>query len=265
MAIKRNLLITTENPHRTATVSLSYVGTIDWFDRQSRDSEAHLQKWLRKTLAEIGDKTIHTRKFRVFMDDGVFATRTITAVFSVASNVKDAPASIQPAPRLAVAMDKPIGKSYLASHIHGYLKATAKNMATDTEIAKINSELHTLTAKVKQLEAKRTELEANRKIATNDHNAVAHFGKLLEIAFRGEFVFNGVRDEGYCKVLSFVCNGETKVLPVSVFMVTEQVTKAHNVASNATLPMPMIHVLNESNVMIPVTDLTPAEIMQFLR
>lgn len=205
-------------------------------------------------------------RMRVVLPGGEYGFRmfTITYRLSMIGPKCDSPKTNKRSTKV-IPVDKPFGKSYLASYIHASLKATAKNMATNTEIAKINSELHTLTAKVKQLEAKRTELEANRKIATNDHNAVAHFGKLLEIAFRGEFVFNGVRDEGYCKVLSFVCNGETKVLPVSVFMVTEQVTKAHNVVSNATLPMPMIHVLNESNVMIPVTDLTPAEIMQFLR
>ena len=268
---KREFVLTSacRNASRNAQFNcrMSYIGDIDW--NADKTVTARVNDWAQMWVNEMAETETHKamdcKKFRVYLSDGTISTRTITLEVSIHKAITTQPKSIQQAPHLKVDMDKPFGKSYLASHIHGYLKATAKNMATDTEIAKITSELQTLNAKIKQLEAKRTELESNRKVATNDHDAVAHFGKLLEIAFCGEFVFDVVRDEGYCKVLEFVRNGEIKVLPVSVFMVTEQVTKAHNVASSAIVPMPTIHVLNKSNVMIPVSDLTPKEIMQFLR
>jgi len=96
MAVKRNLIITSENPHRTATVELSYAGTIDWNALESRDPDTNLHNWLRKQLAELGDSEINatrTRKFRVYMDTCAFEHRTITAVFEVASKVKDGKAS----------------------------------------------------------------------------------------------------------------------------------------------------------------------------
>lgn len=247
-------------------IKLFYLGEIDWIDSVSRNRIDSTVHELAKSLIESGEsESTTTRKLHVRMVDGSMSIRAIKVILSIIRNAVKQEPVINHNDRLKLDIDKPFGKSYLASHIHGYLKATAKNMATDTEIAKINSELQTLDAKIKQLEAKRTELEAKRKVATNDHDAVKHFGKLLEIAFRGEFVFVGARDEGYCKVLEFVRSGEIKVLPVSVFLVTEHVTTEHNVKSSATVPMPIIHVLNTSNVMIPVSDLTPKEIMQFLR
>ena len=262
MAIKRNLIITSENPHRTATVTLSYMGNIDWSSLESRDPDTHLHNWLRKQLAELGDTEIsatRTRKFRVFMGSGMYETRTITAVFSVASKVKAGNTK-------EIASDKPFGKSYLASHIHATLKATAKNIATDSELSKLSAEIATMQSKLKELENRKAEMEKNRKVATNEHDAFTHIGKLLENAFGIGYKFVGAKDEKFCKVLKFTAYGESKELPISVYMVNEKVTKEHNVRStSAVVPMPIIHVMNEKNIMVPISDLTPEEIRNLLR
>lgn len=235
-------------------VELFYVGEINW-DAPMIRLNNQIREWATKFASGILDST-KRQKFSVVMADGTSATRSITA-----SMVKDMGNL-----RLNINLTKPFGKSHLASHIHAQLKATTKNMATEKEIADISSQLNELNTKVLALQAKRTELENNRKVVANEHDVLAHFGKLMELAFAERYKFSGVVDDRFCKVLHFMENGKTKELPVSVYMVNEQVTNEHNVASASShiVPMPIIHVLNKQKIMVPVSDLTPIEIMGLL-
>jgi hypothetical protein len=249
--------------NKVVHAELFYVGDINWVSDVGvhHRLKTYLQDFA-NNMVSVGtaNELTDTKKMRVLMVDGTYATRSITVRFVVQPSAEN-----KPQHKINVDLDKPFGKSHLAPYIHTHLKATAKNMATDKELAKISTELRELNAKVKQLEAKRDELESNRKVATNDHDALYHFGKVMELAFGDKYKFVGVLDDRYCKVLRFMVGGEGKVLPVSVYMVKEQVTKEHNVASSAIVPMPIIHVVNERNVMVPISDLTPNEIMGYLR
>lgn len=193
-----------------------------------------------------------------------FRMFTITYRLSMIGPKCDSPKTNKRSTKV-IPVDKPFGKSYLASYIHASLKATAKNMATDSEIAKINSEIATLQTKVTELEKRKAEMEKNRNVATNEHDAYTHVGKLLESAFGIGYQFTGAENEKFCKVLKFQAYGESKALPISVYMVTEKITEAHNVKSSATVPMPIIHVMNADHVMVPISDLTPEEIRALLR
>lgn len=252
-------------------VEFTCIGKLHFVDNQialrelNRMADATAKELATQATPSFSEK----HRMRVVLPGGEYGFRmfTITYRLSMIAPKCDSPKTNKRRSKV-VPMDKPFGKSYLASHIHASLKAAAKNMATDSELTKLTAEIATQQAKVAELEKRKAEMEKNRKVATNEHDAYTHVGKLLEKAISdGDgFIFVGCKDEKFCKVLEFECHGKIKALPISVYMVNEKVTEAHNVRStNTVMPMPIIHVMNADNVMVPISDLTPEEIRALLR
>lgn len=250
-------------------VEFTCIGKLHFVDNQialrelNRMADATAKELATQATPSFSEK----HRMRVVLPGGEYGFRmfTITYRLSMIGPKCDSPKTNKRSTKV-IPVDKPFGKSYLASYIHASLKATAKNMVTDSELTKLSAEIATMQSKLNELEKRKAEMEKNRKVATNEHDAFTHLGKLLENAFGIGYKFVGAEDEKFCKVLKFQAYGESKELPISVYMVNEKVTEAHNVRStNTVMPMPIIHVMNADNVMVPISDLTPEEICNLLR